>query len=206
MQRSHFFATVAAVAMGGTLAGLLSSGSLTAQEAPESILPPGFDDPAPAPTPAPAPAPTSAPPPPTSPDTPGPGVVPGTTLPGTAPIPGALPPVPQASSEDLARLPTVEELENMSTDELDDLLGLKPRFDIPPAARRSLAQVGVMAPSEGGMPTGSLARQPASLVRATLSGTKGPVVSRWGHILLRRALASRLAAPEGMNPVEFAFV
>ncbi len=205
MQRLHWFATVAAVGLIGVTAGVLSSGPLTAQEAPESILPPGFDDPAPAPTPTPAPVPTpTAVAPPSTPGAPAPSVSPGTTLPGTAPIPGALPPVPQASSEDLARLPTVEELESMTTDELDDLLGLKPRFDIPPAARRSLAQVGVLAPAEGGMPTGSLARQPASLVRAALAGTKGPVVSRWGHILLRRALASRLAAPEGMNPVEFA--
>jgi hypothetical protein len=41
-------------------------------------------------------------------------------------------------------------------------------------------------------------------VRAILAGTKGPLVSRWGHILLRRALASRLDAPEGMDPVDFA--
>ena len=205
MHRMHWLATAAAVGLIGATAGALSTGALTAQEAPESILPPGFDDPAPTPTPAPAPAPApTAAPPPTTPGTPGPSVAPGTTLPGTAPNPGALPPVPQASSEDLARLPTVEELETMTTDELDDLLGLKPRFDIPPAARRSLAQVGVLSPSEGGMPTGSLARQPASLVRAALAGTKRPVVSRWGHILLRRALASRLAAPNGMNPVEFA--
>ncbi len=202
MQRSMWMGTVAAVGLVGALAGAFSTGALTAQDAPESILPPGFDDPAPAPTPAPAPAPTSAPPP--TPGTPGPSVSPGTTLPGTAPIPGGLPPVPQVSSDDLARLPSVEELEAMTVDELDDLLGLKPRFDIPPAARRSLAQVGVLAPTEGGLPTTSLARQPAALVRAALAGTKGPVVSRWGHILLRRALASRLAAPEGMNPVEFA--
>ena len=30
------------------------------------------------------------------------------------------------------------------------------------------------------------------------------MVSRWGHILLRRALVSRYGAPEGMNPAEFA--
>jgi hypothetical protein len=29
-------------------------------------------------------------------------------------------------------------------------------------------------------------------------------VSRWGHILMRRALASRLEAPKGMDPVDFA--
>ncbi|MDJ0643284.1 MAG: hypothetical protein QNJ15_10725 [Erythrobacter sp.] len=202
MRRSIWMGAVATVGLVGALAGAFSSGTLVAQDAPESILPPGFDDPTPPPTPAPAPAPTSAPPP--TPGSPGPSVSPGVTLPGTAPDPAGLPPVPQVSSDDLARLPTVEELEAMTVDELDDLLGLKPRFDIPPAARRSLMQVGVLDSSEGGFPVGSLANQPASLVRAALAGTKGPVVSRWGHILLRRALASRMTAPRGMNPVEFA--
>jgi hypothetical protein len=62
----------------------------------------------------------------------------------------------------------------------------------------------VVSMAEGGFPSQSLAGQPAALVRAVLRGTKGPVVSRWGHILLRRALASRLDAPRGMSPVAFA--
>jgi hypothetical protein len=92
----------------------------------------------------------------------------------------------------------------MSNDELDELLGLKPKFDIPASARRSMERVGVIGGGEGGFPSQALAGQPAALVRAALKGTKGPVVSRWGHILLRRALASRLAAPQDMDPVEFA--
>ena len=101
-------------------------------------------------------------------------------------------------------MPSLEELENMSTEELDQLLGLKPKFDIPPGARRALTRIGVLAVDEGGLPPRALANQPVSLVRAALSGTKGPLVSRWGHILIRRALASRMAAPLGMDPIEFA--
>jgi len=112
--------------------------------------------------------------------------------------------VPELTEDELAELPTLEELEELSTDELDDLLGLTPKFDIPPAARRSMRRVGVIDLEEGGFPERSLARQPASLVRAALAGTDRPLVSRWGHILLRRALASRLAPPQGMSPVEFA--
>jgi hypothetical protein len=104
---------------------------------------------------------------------------------------------------DLSRLPTLEELERMSTDELDELFGLKPKVDIPAAAQRGMTRVGVLAPDEGGLPVFSLARQPASLVRAALAGSSGRMVSRWGHILLRRALASRLEAPAGMSPAEF---
>lgn len=181
---------------GGAAAVALLASVALAQSAPESLLPPGFDDPAPAPSPSPRPA--NVPPPP------GAQPLPGGPGPVIQPIPGAGVPVPGLGDIDPASLPSLEELEAMPTDELDELLGLKPKFDIPPAARRSLARAGVIAPDEGGMPVGSLAKQPAGLVRAVLVGTKGPLVSRWGHILLRRALASRLAAPQGMNPAEFA--
>ncbi|MEL7444904.1 MAG: hypothetical protein AAGK02_03725 [Pseudomonadota bacterium] len=195
MRKSGLVVTVGVAALVASIA--------VAQEAPESLLPPGFGQPTPTPAPTPAPTPTSAP-------SVAPPVTPGTVLPGTAPPQGApggpveLPPVPTISAGDLESLPSLEELEDMSTDDLDDLLGLKPRFDIPPAARRALSQVGVLSVSEGGFVASSFARQPVSLVRAALSGTKGPLVSRWGHILLRRTLVSRLAAPAGMSPVEFA--
>ncbi|MFL0356855.1 hypothetical protein ACI5KX_10300 [Erythrobacter sp. GH1-10] len=177
---------------------MLVSGLATAQDQPESLLPPGFDDPAPAPTPSAAPSalPTAAPAAPGTPAAPGAPVV--------QPLPSDLPPVPTISGEELEGVPTLEELEAMTTDEIDDLLGLKPKYDIPPAARRSMERVGVLAAGEGGLPAGSLARQPAGLVRAVLAGTKRPMVSRWGHILMRRALASRMRAPDGMSPVEFA--
>ena len=168
-----------------------------AQDSPEDLLPPGFDDPAPTPAPtqrstsAPAPAPTATP-------------QPAPTRGGEIVQPVAPSSAGTADALDLSNLPTIEQLEAMSTDELDEFLGLKPKFDSPPAARRSMARVGVIGAEEGGLPAGSLARQPAALVRAILAGTQGPMVSRWGHILLRRALASRLAAPEGMDPVEFA--
>ena len=110
----------------------------------------------------------------------------------------------QGTGIDLAKLPTLAQLEAMSTDDLDELFGLKPKVDIPAAAQRGMERVGILAPNEGGLPVYSLAKQPASLVRAALAGTKGPMVSRWGHILLRRALASRLAAPDDMDPAEFA--
>ncbi|WP_240782139.1 hypothetical protein [Qipengyuania sediminis] len=122
---------------------------------------------------------------------------------GSAPGRSAPPPA-AAEGIDLSRLPTLREIEAMSTDELDELFGLKPKVDIPVGAGRGMGRVGVIDPAEGGLPVFSLAAQPAGLVRAALAGTKGPVISRWGHILLRRALASRLATPAGMDPAEFA--
>ena len=162
---------------------------------PESLLPPGFDNPTPTPTPNPAATPL-----------PRPTVVPPDTnvTPPAAykPLPTAnVPLAPIALPSDF---PTVEQIEQMTPDQIDDLLGLRPKFDIPAAARRATQRIGVIAKSEGGFPSQSLAGQPASLIRAALAGTKHELVSRWGHILLRRALASRLDAPKGMDPVEFA--
>lgn len=173
----------------------LSSTVVLAQRSPESILPPGFDTPAPSPSPTPAPTPT-----PTSSPNP---ATPSESGEMVQPLPSAARPV-DTSDVDLSEIPSVAEIEAMTTEELDELFGLKPRFDIPPAARRSTSEIGVIGPGEGGLPTASLARQPASIVRAALGATEGPLISRWGHILLRRTLASRLNAPDGMDPVEFA--
>ncbi|MEM6828070.1 MAG: hypothetical protein AAF553_09010 [Pseudomonadota bacterium] len=190
-----------ALGVAGALAGALASGLVSAQRTPESLLPPGFDDPTPTPTTAPTALPTAAPVPvaPAAPAT-APALPEGGEI--TGPI--TLPPVSELSDEELRNLPSLEELEALTTDELDDLFGLKPQYDIPPAARRSLAQVGIITSREGGFASGSFGKQPASLVRAALNGTQTPLVSRWGHILMRRVLASRLNTPDGMNPVEFA--
>lgn len=166
---------------------------------PESLLPPGMQDSTPAPSPAPAPVATQAPAPsdgssPEAQDTP--DGADGETEEGDS--------SEESSGSRAGRLPTLEELEALDTDELDELLGLKPRFDIPPAQRRATTRVGILAEDEGGLPAVSLVNQPQSLVRAAIAGTQGRLVSRWGHITLRRALASRLAPPSGMSGAEFA--
>ncbi len=170
--------------------------STLALAAPESLLPDSFDNPAPAPAPAPRPAPA-------------PGVAPapaGPSAPVIQPLPGA---ARSESGLDVEitlpeNFPSLAELEAMEPDEIDELLGIKPKFDIPPAARRAVREIGVIGESEGGFPAGSLDDQPPQLIRAALAANRGPLVSRWGHILLRRALASRLDAPRGMDPVAFA--
>lgn len=185
--------------MAGAVA-LLASGStlVLAQDQPEDLLPPGFDQPAPTPSQTPVPRPVPAP----GPAAPGaPSMQPGEVVQA---VPSGTEGPAIGTGIDLARLPTLEQLERMSTDELDELFGLKPKVDIPAAAQRGMQRVGLLAPDEGGLPVFSLEQQPAALVRAALAGNRGVVVSRWGHILLRRALASRLAAPTGMNPAEFA--
>ena len=50
-----------AFGVAGALGGALASGLVSAQRTPESLLPPGFDDPTPTPTTAPTALPTAAP-------------------------------------------------------------------------------------------------------------------------------------------------
>lgn len=183
-----------ALLIGGAL---LAVSSTLALAQPDSLLPDIYADPAPAPAPAatrPAPAPTVVPPDPSARQTPVPSFLPPVSAGGVD-----LPPVTLPEG-----FPSIEELEKLSADEIDELFGLKQKYDIPAGARRALRRVGVIAMSEGGFPSQALAGQPASLVRGALSGMKYGVVSRWGHVLLRRTLASRLDAPKDMDPVEFA--
>src|SRR5690554_4163222 len=149
--------------------GLLVAGatlaltSTLALAAPESLLPDTFGDPPPAPAPAPAPRPTAAP-------APAPTVTPpapGTSVPVIQPLPQVSEPVPQVTLP--SNFPSLAEIERMSPEEVDELFGLKPKFDILPAARRAVREVGVIGPAEGGFPVGSIDDQPAQLIRAALA-------------------------------------
>lgn len=172
---------------GATMA--LTSVWAVAQDSPESLLPPGFEKPKAKPPASPGTGPMIQP-------------IPGEPA-GASDGPAKAPSAPRTLPNG-QRIPTLRELEAMTPDQLDELLGLKPKFDMPSAARRSLKQVGVLDESEGGFPAGSLGRQNPRLVQALLEGNKGRIVSRWGHMLLRRALVSRMDAPAGMNPADFA--
>ncbi len=189
---------LAVLAAGTALA--FTSALVLAQDAPESLLPPGFERPAAKAAP-PQPKAQSGP---TSTSSPVVQAIPGSSGGSRSNSSGSTSTAPRTALPSGVKIPSLRELEAMTPDQLDDLFGLKPKSDIPPAARRSLKKVGILAEWEGGFPSGSLALQPAALVRAVLEGNQGRLVSRWGHILLRRALVSRLDAPSGINPADFA--
>lgn len=149
------------------------------QEAPESLLPPGFGDPVPAPTPAPAAPGAPAP-------TPAPGAAPTPLLPGAeAPLPGE----EEALDEDAA----AEEEEA----EVDP-------FDLPPEARRSPDFVGVLTADNGGFGADAWEGANGSYLSLLMRGTRAPVASRWGQIVLRRALLSQTQAPPGVAGADWA--
>lgn len=197
----------------------LTSALAIAQDAPESLLPPGFGAPEPAPSPAQPRTPSPAPAPSPRASTPTPAPTPSRSIPDASrsvsvPVVQAVPSggaresgpdrgLTEEGGLALDRLPSLEELERMSPEEFADILGAKPDYDIPPSARRQMRRVGLIGEEEGGLDANSLTGQNGRLVSLALSGNRGQLVSRWGHILLRRALASRLNAPRGLSPQQF---
>lgn len=145
------------------------------QDTPESLLPPGFDDPAPAPAPAPAPGATSAP------DT-----TPGFTT--TVPVPdGALSNVADAEEEDGEQPPI-------------DLT----KYELPDFAKHSLGRIGVSAAGNAPFPANSLGGADGRYLMTLMQRLEAPIASRWASIALRRALMSRLDTPAGVNGADFA--
>ena len=131
---------------------------------PEDLLPPIFNEPAP--TPAPRPAQTARPAP-----APAPSATSRVTLPNGIPTSSReiVQQLPQGYSEnsgtgrttrvDLpSNFPSLAELERMDEDEINQVLGLRPKFDIPPGAQRSLNEVGLIDAREGGFAAGSRRR------------------------------------------------
>ncbi|WP_225206175.1 hypothetical protein [Novosphingobium huizhouense] len=188
-------------------AAIAVSGSLAAQQ---SLLPPGFDDKSGAePARAPAPRPLSAATPRATTSAPrastpaavaAPQAVATTSSPVVQPLPtdtGATPP-PAARADPLAGI------DPALIDELVEKV--RPKYDIPPDAQRSLATVGLVAQADGGLPATSSHYLNGRFVEGVLGATRGPLVSRWGHILLRRALVSRLDTPVGMNGADWAAI
>lgn len=157
-------------------------------EAPESLLPPGFNDPAPAPS-------QSEPPPP-----PEPGrtvqPVPGSALPLPAsPLPslaGQDAPTDQELSEELAKL----------QEELEAQLALTQ--SLPPSARRSLDLIGPLTEANGGFAASSLGNIGGQYAQTLVRRTSGRIVSRWAAMGLQKLLLSELATPQGLNGANWA--
>lgn len=189
--------------------GALSAIAVTAQE---SLLPPGFDDkpaaparkpqapPRPAASTAPAPGRTSAPAivnvqrPASSP------TAQAVAVPTVQPAPGT--PAPVAAAPVAAAGDGLANIDPALVDQL--IASAKPRADIPPQVQRSLSRVGFFDQADGGFPAVSSHYLNGPFVAGLLTNMRGDLVSRWGHILLRRALASRLDTPVGMNGADWA--
>ncbi|MDE2567394.1 MAG: hypothetical protein KGM93_00630 [Sphingomonadales bacterium] len=203
MSGPHHAGRWALLAGGALLLG--GSGAVLAQNGPQSLLPPGFDKPA-----GPAPAPTAAAPAPSASRT-APSAAPArpaaTSVPVIQQAPGGGPVAAGAAPGPANGQGDDQLLESIDPDLLDQLVeSTRPKYDIPPQQQRSLAVVGAATPSNGGMPALSTYYLNGGWVQTLLTRLKGPLVSRWGEILLRRALVSRLATPVGMNGADWAAI
>ncbi len=170
-----------------TLTLALIAGAALSQERPESILPPGFNETQPAPPPvversAPRPAPVS-------------------------PQTGGAPPVDLVVGED-------EEGESglIGNEFADEAAGTPPppdpvaiaEYELPSYARRSLAQIGIIGVSEGGVPATGFGNSGGRWLHTLMGRLDAPLPSRWLSIALRRVLASRLDTPRDVNGADFA--
>lgn len=147
------------------------------QDTPESLLPPGFDDPAPTPAPAPAPGPAPAPTRAAQPIAPTDGV--------------ALPP-----DNVLGNVVEGVPLEQAAID--------LSRYELPEFARHSLDRVGVFAAGNIAFPANAFGDSDGRFLQVLMRRMDAPIASRWASIVLRRALMSPLDTPANVNGADFA--
>ncbi|MFT3966850.1 MAG: hypothetical protein QM690_13315, partial [Sphingobium sp.] len=160
---------------------------VVAQRGPESLLPPGFGEPEPL-MPQNPPAPPrqggqsgqqgQAAPAPSTPPASG-----GVALPGL--VPPAAPPLP--SEQELANAAAAQEKKDPEA------------YDLPPTARRSLAQVGPLTPETGGVAANAYGAARGQFLSTLMRRSRAPFVSRWASITLRRVLMSGTATPDGVD-------
>ncbi|WP_277983003.1 hypothetical protein [Sphingomonas faeni] len=189
MRTSLKASLTAAVAVGALVALAPAIG----QDRPESILPPGFGEPTPAPAPRPtAPAGTQ----PTRPTGPS---QPTTPPPSAAPAqPGAMiQPLPPTTPGDAPPVPPVAAPAPVDP-------AVLAQYEMPESARRSLATVGPVMASEGGLDTDAFGAVDGQYVETLMRRLTAPLPSRWMSILLRRALVSRVDTPSRTNGADFA--
>lgn len=175
-----------------SVALLAIGGAAIAQQKPESILPPGFDQP----SPAPRPAPTRAAPAPAQPAAPAPAPAAGpVAAPPVATVPGTPPPVAAAT-------PTAVPTDPATGLPIGPSFG-SVHYALPESSQRSLDLVGI-APADGVMNPAAFGNADGQYIEALMRNTQAPIASRWVSIALRRLLAQPLATPRNVNGADFA--
>ena len=180
------------VAIGALIISLPALG----QDNPESLLPPGFGDPDPAPPASPAPPPAAAPvaPPPVAGPSPAqPSAQPGSQAPGAS-GPG---------STSVLDLPSslLDEDGEPDLSELDDLL--QPQYYLAAGETRPMDEIGVLSPETGGLAPDAFGEEGGQYLTNLIRNLRGPILSRWSSILLRRTLLSKVDSPANVNPADW---
>lgn len=174
--------TTAALCTTAALAALVYALPVLGQQGPESLLPPGFNDPPPPPARAPQTVPAPAP------------QRPATGVPSTSALP---------SDSVNAGVATPPDADKADAEEAEEEADTEPRYDVPPTARRSLKAVGLFTDVGGGFPANAYGAIDGKFLTQVLKRTNGPLASRWGTIMTRRLLASRTLTPRNVNGADW---
>ena len=162
-------------------AGLLAAAGFAAltlpalgQQTPESLLPPGFGDP----TPAPSASPT----------------------PGAAATPTDLLPSLDLAPADENAIDN----ESMNLENEADVANEASPYDLPEEARRDPAFVGALSQDDGGLGIDAWGAARGRFLSILMRELDAPIASRWASILLRRALLTQTSAPRGVAGADWA--
>lgn len=121
------------------------------------------------------------------------------------PTPPAGRPVPNAAKSPVGTTaaPPLTEDESATEEEDEEEPELVIRFDVPPSARKSLDDIGILSQASGGFPADSFGTLDGAFLSQILERTSGPIASRWATIMARRLLASRTNTPDGVNGADW---
>jgi hypothetical protein len=160
------------------------------QKSPQSLLPPGFNSPAPAPPPQPAapppPSPSyAAPPVPSQPAAP----------PGGIPTIGLAPP-DETDLDAAAQAQDAADAANAANEAAEELR----KQDFPEFARRTTDHVGVLSPDQTGIAEDGFGDASGAFLATLLRRLDAPIASRWVSMLLRRVLTTDIATPGAIKP------
>lgn len=165
---------------------------VVAQQAPESLLPPGFGDAPETPVPAPQPARPA--------NQPSPGQ---NSNPNFSNVP-VLPILNPATPPDLTAIAEAANAVAAAQLTPEELAAQKAKYDLPEDARRSLDRIGPLTPQTRGMEPDAFGNQSGKFLATLMKETHAPIVSRWASILLRRALLSATDTPRGIDGADWA--
>jgi hypothetical protein len=127
----------------------------------------------------------------------------GDPAPPPTPVTGRPAPNGTGSPVGVTSATSVTEDESATDEEDAEEPELAIRFDVPPSARQSLNDIGILSEASGGFPANSFGRLDGAFLNQILKRTTGPIASRWGTIMARRLLASRTNTPAGVNGADW---
>lgn len=181
---------------------LLVAFPASGEKKPQSLLPPGFNQPTPTPPETPA-----------KPDTPSPERKPTDLL-------DELKLKPPAEGADNASagsgasakraaqgnddIPADTDALGNAVAAVDDNEAPKPApYEIPPEARRTLAHIGVIDPASGGVDAQAFGHVDGRVLEQAMRQISAPFASRWVSIVLRRVLLSDVQTPARVNGADW---